>query len=105
MEKFTKIGWEMRPLNMTNIEKIWLHMFKGNLISDRSAMVKFGYGAFRSRVAEMRGEFRIKDRWDEIEVDGSKVRFKQYFIDPEFLKSKEGRRLRRCFESKVRKKA
>ena len=85
---------------MTNLEKIWLHMLEGGVISDRGAMVKFGYGAFRSRVAEMRSELRIKDKWDEIEVNGSKVRYKQYFIDPELLKSDEAKRMIRKIKSK-----
>ncbi len=79
---------------MTALQRIWLHLFGGGELSDRGAMVKYGYGAFRSRVAEKRDEYHILDRWEELEIGGSKVRFKVYFIDPVFLQSEEAQRIR-----------
>lgn len=80
---------------MSNLEKIWLHLFSGGVISDRGAMVKYGYGAFRSRVAEMREIYRIEDRWVDLDIKGSKVRCKNYFICPEFLKTERAQSIKR----------
>ena len=85
---------------MKKLNQIWLHLFNGNSLSDRAAMVKFGYGAFRSRVSEKRGEFHIKDRWEQLDDGQSKVDYKEYFICPEFLKTKEAQAIRRSFTQK-----
>lgn len=79
---------------MTTVQKIWIHLFSGGELSDRSAMVKFGYGAFRSRVAEKRGEYHIRDRWDRLEIGGSRVDYKIYSICPEWLKTPEAQKIK-----------
>lgn len=82
---------------MTSLQKIWLHLFSGGELSDRGAMVKFGYGAFRSRVAEKRGEYHILDKWSRLEVNGSVVDYKIYFICPEWLKTPEAQEIKMSF--------
>lgn len=83
-----------KEVNMTSLQKIWLHLFSGGELSDRGAMVKFGYGAFRSRVAEMREIYHIKDRWDRLDINGSRVDYKIYSICPEWLKTSEAQKIK-----------
>jgi len=86
----------------TNLDHIWLYLFNGNTLSDRQAMVQFGYGAFRSRISEKRYEYHIQDEYRTIRVNGSLVRYKEYWICPKFLRTERAKRIKKELVQKVR---